>query len=436
MQRFFERAWGSCGGTITRDDQFPVWQLGRTPTSLLETARATRRSVRDEYRTPFVFNKQLLSVASTIPIPDYTRLLGPGHPLFEVLIEWAIRNSRDAFAKGTTLIAPDVSSSDHVWLVRSTVLDARMDSRRRVANEKLAVIREHGGMGETSPACFLLCVPPEFADLAQEGSVRSTTGDVSAWAYEHISLQQLDKVSEERSEDCELRRRYLNTAFQDLILERTAKLNDLQQASLFGDQNARERNQLHDNIETLKRRRKDRLGELDLMLDLTVDLPSIITEAILIPDAASVGKSDEEEPATGVPMRRDDEVEAIAMGIAMEYERSRGWTPHDVHLDGEHYDVRSESPNRDKRFIEVKGRAQSGPVMVTGPEKDKLEQLGDRAWLYVVTNCRAGAPNLRTIQDPFSKLNPRMLYRDVQYLVDESDWMSYGVEPQVDGKNE
>lgn len=133
-------------------------------------------------------------------------------------------------------------------------------------------------------------------------------------------------------------------------------------------------------------------------------------------------------PSKGVPMRRDDEVEAIAMDVAMQYERSRGWAPTDVSRDGEHYDIRSEGPHGEKRFIEVKGRAQSGAVVLTGPEVDKLRQLGERAWLYVVTFCKGERRCLRIIQDPISKLNPEMFYRQVQFLVEESDWGGHGEE--------
>ena len=148
-------------------------------------------------------------------------------------------------------------------------------------------------------------------------------------------------------------------------------------------------------------------------------------------------------------MRRDDEVEAIAMDVAMRYERSRGWTPTDVSQDGEHYDIRSEGPNGEKRYIEVKGRAQSGAIVLTGPEVDKLRQLGERAWLYVVTCCKPGLspsaplgmnsveggeqPKLRIIQDPISKLAPEMLYRQVQFLVEESDWGGHGEEVPAGG---
>ena len=130
-------------------------------------------------------------------------------------------------------------------------------------------------------------------------------------------------------------------------------------------------------------------------------------------------------------MRRDDEVEAIAMDFAMRYERTRGWNPHDVSGNGEHYDVRSESPNGDKRFIEVKGRAQSGAIVLTGPELDKLRQLGERAWLYVVTSCKSDQPRLRIIQAPIMKLNPKMLYRQVQFLVDEKDWNAQGQNVEI-----
>jgi len=41
---------------------------------------------------------------------------------------------------------------------------------------------------------------------------------------------------------------------------------------------------------------------------------------------------------------------------------------------------------------------------------------------------QAGRPRLRVIQDPMSKLNPEMLYRQIQYLVEEGDWGAHGQE--------
>jgi hypothetical protein len=177
----------------------------------------------------------------------------------------------------------------------------------------------------------------------------------------------------------------------------------------------------------LKVRKIDRMKELDLMLNLTANVPDVLTQALVIPPPVAVVEGSA-APMHGVPMSRDDEVEAIAMAIADRYERSRGWQPFDVSKDGEHYDIRSESPTGDKRFIEVKGRAQSGGIVLTLPELDKLRQLGSRAWLYVATFCKNERPRLRTIEDPISKLHPEMLYRNVQFFVEESDWSKHGTE--------
>jgi superfamily II DNA or RNA helicase len=428
IQRFFERAWTACGGTIRKDEHFPVWHLGPTPVALLDLARVQRISIKDRYDTPFVFDKQLVSVASKIKVPDRTKLLGPGHMLFDALIKWAIRESRQAFAKGTYLVDPNLASPQRLWLVRSTIQDGRLEDRKRLAHERLTVIAaDHMGLRSTSPSYLLNCLPPEGSvepPVAPEHSME----EIQAWAYEEITEKQLAHVTAGRQEECKVRREYLENAFTDLILELQEDLSELQHTSLFGDDNPEDRERLHKRIEELKARKVERMKELDLMLNLTANLPDILTEAIVIPAPAAVVESTSAKPARGFPMQRDAEVEAIAMDLAMRYERSRGWTPFDVHADGEHYDVRSEAPNGEKRFIEVKGRAQSGAIVLTGPELDKLRQLSSRAWLYIASFCKGEKPRLRIIQDPIPKLNPEMLYRQVQFMVEESDWVGKGEE--------
>ncbi len=431
IQRFFERAWVAARGTIRRDEHFPVWHVGPTPTSVLAVARQRKMSIPDHLADPVVFDKQLVSVASKTRVPERTTLLGPGHALFDALIEWAIRDARQAFAKGATVVDANLARPQRLWLVRSTVQDGRVEARRRLAHEQLTVIIEdHVGIRLTSPAYLLSCVPPTEATPALALPERSDE-DIQAWAYEEITEKQLARVRKARAEECEIRRQYLNTAFTDLIVELQGELGDLQQASLLGEDNAADRARLEERIEALRVRKTDRLRELDLMLNLAADLPHVLTQALVTP-APVVSVEGEPEPTRGVAMRRDDEVEAIAMDVAMRYERSRGWTPYDVSRDGEHYDVRSESPAGERRYIEVKGRARSGAIVITGAELDKLGQLGPRAWLYVVTFCKGERPRLRIIQDPVPKLNPEMLYRQVQYLVEEADWSKQGEETTLE----
>jgi len=428
IQRFFTSAYQLAGGTTVADRHFPVYHIGRTPTVLLEEARRRRLPVAEKYDTPFVFDKALVSIASKVRVPEHTKLLGPGHPLFEALIRWAIRRARDAFAKGVALIDPNIARPQRAWLVRSTIDDGRREEKKRVAHERLSlVVADHMGLRGTSPANLLNCTAPEAAVGDAEAPVRSRD-DVEEWAFTHVTEEQLAHVREHREAECTLRRQYLETTFTDLILELTDKLNSFQRKELLGDDDPEERQKLERRIQQLKERKSQRLGELEQMLRLNANLPEVVTSSLIVPAPVAVVEEEAETPPAGVPMQRDDEVERIAMDVAMRYERGRGWTPYDVSRDGEHYDVRSESPTGQMRFIEVKGRARSGAIIITAPEVDKLQQLGDRAFLYVVTWCRGDQTRLRIIQDPMAQLTPEVLYRRVQYIVVEDDWKQKGEE--------
>lgn len=63
-------------------------------------------------------------------------------------------------------------------------------------------------------------------------------------------------------------------------------------------------------------------------------------------------------------MKRDEEVEAIAMQFAMEYETSQGRTPEDVSEQNLGYDIKSIDAYEMKRYIEVKGRATTDGVIL------------------------------------------------------------------------
>lgn len=432
IQRFFTAAYLAAGGTVNEDKHYPVYHIGRVPSAVLDVARQIRLPVADKYDNPFVFDKNLVSVASKVVVPEYTKLLGPGHPLFDTLIEWAIRRARESFARGAVLIDPNIVQPQRLWLVRSVVDDGRHEQKVRKAHEQLNItIADALGLRSTSPAYLLTCTTP--ADKPEMPALAERTAeDIQVWSWEHVTEEQVKKVTGHRQAECDLRRQYLNTTFTDLILDLQNKLNELHQEQLFGEDDEEERQKLEQRLQQLKERKVTRMAELDLMLRLTANLPEIITSAVVLPAPVAVMEPESATPSKGIPMQRDEEVERIAMEVAMRYERGRGWTPYDVSKDGEHYDVRSESPLGDKRYIEVKGRAQSGAVIITGPEVDKLRQLADRAFLYVVTFCKGDKPRLRLIQDPIAKLNPEMLYRQVQYLVEEADWSHNGEEVPVE----
>src|SRR5579884_1294400 len=122
--------------------------------------------------------------------------------------------------------------------------------------------------------------------------------------------------------------------------------------------------------------------------------------------------------------RHDAEVENVAVGIVMEYEREQGWTPRDVSTpplaraagltDNPGFDILSNRPAFgatspkstvfEERAIEVKGRAGVGDIELTENEWSRACNLRERYWLYVVFDCGTPSPRLFRVQDPFRQL--------------------------------
>jgi hypothetical protein len=105
-------------------------------------------------------------------------------------------------------------------------------------------------------------------------------------------------------------------------------------------------------------------------------------------------------------MVRDDEVERIAVELAIKHERDRGWEVESVESENRGFDLISRRPHPEDsktfievRFIEVKGRAGVGVVALSENEYRTAERLKNDYWLYAVFNC-AGNPKLHTIHNP------------------------------------
>ena len=108
----------------------------------------------------------------------------------------------------------------------------------------------------------------------------------------------------------------------------------------------------------------------------------------------------------------------------MDFERDAGWHPVDVSAHNEGYDIKSTSPEALRRYIEVKGRSgHDGSVMLSENEMNRLAQLGDAAWLYIVVNCKS-RPELYRLQNPAGSLNFELKSKGVQYYLPMAEWKS------------
>ena len=121
-------------------------------------------------------------------------------------------------------------------------------------------------------------------------------------------------------------------------------------------------------------------------------------------------------------MTRDDDVEAVAMKVAMDYETVHGRNVEDVSNENVGYDVKSIDGSGNKRYIEVKGRAGTDGVMLSENEMNRLAQLGSRAWLYIVTECRGKSPLLNIINDPARTLAFEKKTKGIQFYLPIEEW--------------
>lgn len=106
------------------------------------------------------------------------------------------------------------------------------------------------------------------------------------------------------------------------------------------------------------------------------------------------------------PMVRDEEVERIAVQVAIAHEEATGWVVESVEAQNRGYDLLSRRPHPSElgvfvaaRFIEGKGRAGVGEIALSSNEHRTAQRLGEDYWLYVVFNC-AATPDLHTIRNP------------------------------------
>jgi len=60
-------------------------------------------------------------------------------------------------------------------------------------------------------------------------------------------------------------------------------------------------------------------------------------------------------------------------------------------------------------------------VLLSENEMNRLAQLGDSAWLYIVINCKT-APELYRIQNPAKTLSFELKSKGVQYFLPMGEW--------------
>jgi hypothetical protein len=354
-------------------------------------------------------------------------LLSPGHPLFASVAELLDTKLEDIRRGAAPFIDPRVDEPYRLHFFRVEIQGeesgaAGQPMRTTLVHATLVAVLEHAtGALEIAPPDVLHDLTPGTAEQAVAAPDDEIIGRLERWVRANVQHDFARKARSMREREIAIRHTYLDKSFAALISTQQARWADLQARYLDGHEEARLARD-----EALKRR-----DELEVRR--TTKLASLAHLGIVRPGPVRYIGSALVAPTTDTHithlMRRDDEVEATAMRVAMEHERARGWEVEDVSQlrDGSGFDLRSLGPadvqgKRPVRRIEVKGRANVGePVVLTPNEWLQAGRHGESYWLYVVWGCRTSTPQLITIQNPVHTLGAQ-----AQQLVEVKGWMVSG----------
>ena len=283
-------------------------------------------------------------------------------------------------------------------------------SRPEQLGERFAAVRAtREGHFEAAPPESLLLLRPHDGTKAGALDLIGLASDLrtqaETFARETLVAQAVNEERRRLEETVEERLRFLERGFEYRKAELAERRSELRQQKRDGAPGAERA------YAEIKERQQQLRVQQDEALAVIRREPELIELADLefVACALVVPSTDPEDK-----MRRDDEVERIAMREAMAYERARGASVRDVSTpakaraaglpDWPGFDVLSEHPETGTIGIEVKGRARIGDVMLHANEWSAAITQRDAYWLYVVFDCATAHPRLLRVQDPYGRL--------------------------------
>lgn len=419
IRLFFEKAFKNLGGEYTELKE-SIFRIDKMPETLVSELKNTYKIHFDAIKSiQFCFDKQIFLDYQNVGDLGKVHYINPGNPVFDSLIKVVRSQYREDMIKGTVLISPDDKEDYFAFFVKSQIVDNRpSNADDSIADERLIMVcqTKDSKYHITSPAKFIdLHAPTAFTKPIEPPEVVDTN-EVIQWSFEKITVQQLEATKAHVAKDGHDRKYYLESAFTQVIMDLQIAIQGLQNKVLLGDNRVQDKIlKKQERINELIDKKQARLERLDLMTQLNPKAPEVLGCAYVVPLTQI-------EYVGHYGMSRDDEAEAIAMQTTIDYEISVGWKPQDVSANNEGYDVKSISPEELKRYIEVKGRSgNDGSVMLSENEMNRLAQLGDAAWLYIVINCK-NKPELFRIQNPANALKFELRSKGIQYFLPMAEW--------------
>lgn len=376
-----------------KEHVFRVGKIPKTLTPIAERLEPRFGRMGREYQR-IVFDKRLLSDDATL------EWVTPGHPLFECVRADVQERVASDLRRGTVLWDLHAKHPYRLDVFTASIKDGRGNT----LHKKLFVVRSEldGTMTLRQPTLFLDLIASDKGTAApSQGNLPDRTA-VETYLFENGLKSFLGEETTQREKQNKIVRQHIEISLAELINRQNVTLAELVMKQEAGDPTpglAGNIKLASDHLEELNARLERRRQELEMERHCTIGEVQHSGQAWVLPHP------DRQAPQIA-PMVRDDEIEHIAVRIAMEHERARGWVVESVENENRGFDLisRKPHPHDDKtftavRFIEVKGRSAIGEVALSANEFRTAQRLQEDYFLYVVFNC-ASTPQLNVIQDP------------------------------------
>ena len=386
-QRFFARAVEELGGKLEprRDGTFGL----TLPYELVKERNLSRHWKRVTFDPKAKFDAELLA---------------PGHPVFDAVLEAIIEKARPELLKGATFSSPHVAAPGPLAYFQ---LGVKNSLGQTVSRRPVAVLKD-GNLPRRLPPNVLVDARP--AEVPNDNLPEPTTAaePLRSWIYDTLLETYLHEVEAEQRRILDIKRKYGEKSLQHLINESSKRLAKLKLRARKGEDVILAIRNEEQRLKELTERLEAFTTEIEQASRLSPEVAELLGVAWLVPEKDA--RVDEDDPQ----IRR--QVEVAAMQAVLAYERQAGRNPIDVSQENLGYDIESSG-----RFIEVKGKASTGPVALTLNEWIAAHRLGDDYFLYIVTHA-LDRPSLHIIQNPAAKLRPGEEVGVVRFVVPEKSW--------------
>lgn len=327
-----------------------------------------------------------------------------GHPLFEAVLSWVMKQGEKELRKGATFLDPDGRYNGIIYFVEGEVRDAKGIAGKRI----FALYDDGREIREVNPKIVWELTPFEKVDE----NINFDEKKIINFSLNLIEKYK-EELLEERERQAEIKRKYGLKSLNDLITELDNEIIEYEDRKAKGEKVDIVISNKEEQKKKYQEARKNLEKEIEQETSLSYTKPRILTVIRVIS-----GKSKDE-------MVSDEEIERIGMKVAMDFERKEGRIPEDVSKENLGYDIKSRGEN-EVRYIEVKARVDEGSVALTPNEWYMAKRFGDKYYLYVVVNC-GKSPELYIIKNPSATIKPEEKIEVVRYIVSPEEWKEKGI---------